>query len=52
MQIPLLLLPHQVQAPLPEDPPVQSVREMDVPVELLRHDERPHLLPPLIDDGR
>lgn len=48
MQIQLLLLPSQVQAPLPQDPPVQPVRQVDMSVELLRYHERAHLLQALI----
>jgi len=48
MQIQLVFLPSQVQAPMPQDPPVQPVRQVDVPVELLRYHERTHLLPALI----
>lgn len=52
LQIPLLLVPYQVPSPLPQDPPVQPVRQVDLPVELLRHDERAHLLPTLVHGSR
>jgi hypothetical protein len=49
LQIPLVLLSYQVPSPVPQDPALQSIREMDLPLELLRHHERAHLLPALVD---